>query len=118
MASYGLEQLGTSMLNVAKNAVIYQAQIEKSLAVTSAVARSGTEGIKVLENAMINMANNAPIRFDLISASMYNMASAGLDVTEILETMNYYFLRLFLLQIKHKKNIFRHYNNKLKLESL
>jgi TP901 family phage tail tape measure protein len=84
---YQLGNVGNQMYDMVKNAVLFQAQIEKNIAVTGAIAGASKTEVAELKDAMIQIGTDVPIKFTKISESMYSMASAGLYANEILLAM-------------------------------
>lgn len=85
--AFALKRAGDEMFNYTKNAVLFTAQLEKTMAVTGSVAGATKEEVGQLTDAMLEMGTNVPVKFQKISDSMYNMASAGLNTQEVLASM-------------------------------
>ena len=85
--SYEIARMGDVMFNAVKGAVTLQAELEKSIAITGAVAGANAQEVEMLGDAMIQMGTDVPIKFQKIGESMYDMASAGLNASEVLESM-------------------------------
>lgn len=85
--AFALKRAGDEMFNYTKNAVLFTAQLEKTMAVTGSVAGASKEEVGQLTDAMLEMGTNVPVKFQKISDSMYNMASAGLNTQEVLASM-------------------------------
>lgn len=85
--SYELERMGQAMFEVVKQSTLFSAKIEKNLAVAGAVAGATREQVAQMESTMVNTGRVVPISYEKITQSMYDLASAGLNATEVMQAL-------------------------------